>query len=68
MSGVKHTHTHTYTHTKTCIQFEYTPFPTALPGRHHVREPDATQMLRHLPVNVIQPIAVIWNQYLLHDG
>lgn len=40
----------------------------SLPGRHHVWEPDPAQVLRHLPVNLIQGVFVIWNQYLLHDG
>lgn len=40
----------------------------SLPGRHHVREPDPTQMLGDLPVDVVQPVAMVWNQHFLHDG
>lgn len=25
-------------------------------------------MLRDLPVNVVQPVAMVWNQHFLHDG
>ena len=39
-----------------------------LPGRHHVWEPDPAQVLRHLPVNFIQRVFMVWNQHLLHDG
>lgn len=38
------------------------------PGRHHVWEPDPAQVLRNLPVDLIQGVFVIWNQDLLHDG
>ncbi|KAG7238841.1 hypothetical protein INR49_030385 [Caranx melampygus] len=37
-------------------------------GRHHVWEPDPAQVLRHLPVNLIQGVFVIGDQHLLHDG
>lgn len=42
-------------------------FSFTLPCRHHVWEPDSAQMLRNLPVDLIQGVFVIWNQHLLHD-
>lgn len=56
-----------YTKKKIQTKNKLAPHQT-LPCRHHVREPDPTQMLRHLPVNVVQLVTVIRNQHFLHDG
>lgn len=39
-----------------------------LPSWHHVGKPDATQEPGHLPVDVVHPVAMVWNQNILHDG
>lgn len=46
-----------------------TPFHSvlSLPGRHHIREPHAAQVLGHFAVNLLHVVAAVWDQNLLHD-
>lgn len=39
----------------------------SLPGGHHIGEPHAAQVLRHLTVELLHVVAAVGNQHLLHD-
>lgn len=40
----------------------------ALPGRHHVWEPNPAEVSGNLPVDLIQAVLVVRDEDLLHDG
>lgn len=39
----------------------------SLPGGHHIREPHAAKVLRHLAVDLLHVVAAVWDQHLFHD-
>lgn len=39
----------------------------SLPGGHHIGEPHAAQVLGHLTVDLLNVVAAVGNQHLLHD-